>query len=328
MAEIVERPLGVVGSSEEPFSGRLVVRVFPHGDVEALYVTAPGPSECERLNAWLQDAGIDNRVTPKALATGHSYAYGGGSSDPSSEAEAEANTERVARRAKQRVRWCLKAVGADRMLTLTWRENMTDVAKAKSILHRFIGMCRKRWPGFQYVGVPEPQERGAMHWHIGVRGHVAIDTLRGFWWRALGCRVRFIDGKPCLKGLDGVWSSKPGDLTPGNVHMKPPRSRGQQRRTWQADRMAQYMAKYISKTIEGGTCHLASYSATRGLSWRADRYAVRAEAFTDVAGCVLRVLNETGANLPYLWTAPDRRVIWASGLIDEPPPDFQRTPSC
>ena len=35
------------------------VRVFPHGDCEAIYKSGFAPSEVERFNEWLADAGVD-----------------------------------------------------------------------------------------------------------------------------------------------------------------------------------------------------------------------------------------------------------------------------
>ena len=87
------------------------MRVFPHGDCEAIYKSGFAPSEVERFNEWLADAGVDNRV--RSL----------GPAPVLTEAEREArrqqqetNEERAARRAKQAVRWKVKAIGADRML--------------------------------------------------------------------------------------------------------------------------------------------------------------------------------------------------------------------
>src|SRR4051812_29075907 len=55
--------LGVAGPEGEPFAGRVWLRKFPHGDVELLYRAGRSPGELERLNVWLEDAGIENRVT-------------------------------------------------------------------------------------------------------------------------------------------------------------------------------------------------------------------------------------------------------------------------
>jgi hypothetical protein len=58
------------------------------------------------------------------------------------------------------VRLRCKAIQADRMITLTYRENMEDKARLKrdfDALQRRLGALG----GFQYVAVAERQKRGA-----------------------------------------------------------------------------------------------------------------------------------------------------------------------
>ena len=98
--------LGVVGRADASFAGRAWVRRFPHGDVELLYRSSGAPSELEQLNAWLEDAGIENRVTRLAPP-----GYGRQAPSAERQASAESNAERSVRRAKQRVRWSAKAIG-------------------------------------------------------------------------------------------------------------------------------------------------------------------------------------------------------------------------
>jgi hypothetical protein len=314
MAEILAGSLGVVGNLENPYSGRLTVRRFPFGDVEALYCAGEAPSPAQVLNAYLADDGSEVRFTDRQLLGLPPKPKPAPSSVPP-----ESSPERVARRARQRCRWLVKAIGGDRMVTLTWRENMTDISEAKKALVKFVRLCNERFSGFQYVAVPELQERGAFHWHMGVRGFFPVDTLRGLWWRALGLRVRWHLGRPSVKLPCGTWSENPGIYSPGTVNLRSPQSRGQKRRTWQADRMAAYMAKYISKAIEGGQDGRASYSASRGIEWIAQRYAVRALTYVDVSTVFFGVLQSEGVSSPFLWAADDRRVLWASGVTSAGP---------
>lgn len=300
MADIVSAHLGLVGAADDPFSGRVTVRRFPHGAAEVVYTSARGPSELETLNAWFVDAGIDNKVLAGRVSGVGSRP--GGESVGDSE---ESNAARSARRAKQRVRWSLKAVGADRLLTLTYRENQTDFRLAKKHLAKFVAMCRRRWPGFQYVAIPEEQVRGAWHWHLGVRGFQNVDVLRGYWWRAVGERVSWSDeGKPVL--VNAMQS-------PGNVDVTTPRHRGQARRVWDVDRLCNYLSKYLTKAIEGGLDHLSSYSVTRGLKWIAERYVIRALDFPGVVQAFFDVLDQCGVQRPWMYQSPDRCVLWASG---------------
>lgn len=301
MTDIVSPALGLVGDADSPYAGRVVVRHF-NGTSEAVYISSRGPSECEQLNAWFVDAGIDNRVSP------HRYPVKAAKPDQADADQAaeptETNSERVARRAKQRIRWSAKAIGADRMLTLTYRENQTDFVLAKAHLAKFVRMCRERWPSFKYVAVPEQQKRGAWHWHLALQGFVNIDAVRGFWWRSIGYRVKFSEGgKPVL--LDA-------SETPGNIDVATPRTRGQKRRTWQIDRLCAYLSKYMTKAVMGGLDHKASYSVTRGLTWRVERFVVRALTFPQVVTGFFNVLEAAGVQSRYLFQAEDRRTLWAA----------------
>lgn len=72
----------------------------------------------------------------------------------------ESNLLDAAKRAKQQVRLRCKAIGADRMITLTYRENMQD----RDRLKRDFDALRRRLAKlstFQYVATPERQKRGA-----------------------------------------------------------------------------------------------------------------------------------------------------------------------
>ena len=51
-------------------------------------------------------------------------------------------------------------------LTLTFKENITDVKKANIIFNRFIVRMRKRIEDFKYIAVIEFQQRGAVHYHL------------------------------------------------------------------------------------------------------------------------------------------------------------------
>lgn len=87
------------------------------------------------------------------------------------------NDEDAGRRAKQKVRDCCKAISADRMVTLTYRVNMTDRKKA---LKDWKAFCRRlgKVQKFHYVAVIEEQERGALHFHVAVRGRQSYVLLR------------------------------------------------------------------------------------------------------------------------------------------------------
>jgi len=304
--------VSVVGQADNPYSGRIWLREFPHGDYEVLYKShGKGPSECERINAWLQDSGSDNRVSPSSF--GLSIRVAEVDSDRAPESP-ETTAERVARRAKQKVRWNLKCIGADRLLTLTFRENLTDYARAEQHLTKFLALCRREWgASFKFCAVPEPQKRGAWHFHLALRGFWNIDKLRGFWWRALGVKVAFSDeGKPVMLSES---------VTPGNVDITSPRVRGQVRRSWAVDRLASYLAKYVGKVIgENDLGGKPSYRCTRGLKPDLQRFLVKALTFADVLSVFLPLASPNPLDSPFLFQAPDRSVLWAAGRIGKTQP--------
>lgn len=53
-----------------------------------------------------------------------------------------------------------------KFVTLTFRKNMTDVAKANKIFSKFIMRLNYRYPNFKYISIIEFQKRGAVHYHF------------------------------------------------------------------------------------------------------------------------------------------------------------------
>lgn len=51
-------------------------------------------------------------------------------------------------------------------ITLTFKENITDIAYANRIFHSWVVNVRKIKKDFKYVAVPEFQKRGAVHYHV------------------------------------------------------------------------------------------------------------------------------------------------------------------
>lgn len=310
-------PASMVGATENPVSGRMWRRDFAHGDFELIYRShAQAPSEVERINAWLHDSGDDNRVTAKGL-----YGISLSSLSPGEKEKRESvetNEQRVARRAKQKLRWLIKSIGADRLLTLTFRGEVTDYIEANATLTKFLAICRREWGDeFKFAAVPEIQPRrlartgvAVWHFHLALRGFWNIDKLRGFWWRAIGEKVAFsAEGKPVLLEVSE---------TPGNVDITSPRVRGQVRRQWAIDRLAGYLAKYVGKSIgENNLQGHPSYRGTRGLHPELNRYVVRALTFLDVLEVFLASASSSDA-APYIFQSEDRAILWASGRLGPP----------
>jgi len=133
----------------------------------------------------------------------------------------ESTLKKSQQRAKAQVRRKILSMQADRLLTLTFRENVTDIDEAWKILKYFIKLMRWRFKDFQYVVVPEYQKRGAVHFHLAVRGYYHANTVRRLWHRAAGEHG-------------------------GNVDITSPR-KYISKNSWNPRRIGAYLSKYMNK---------------------------------------------------------------------------------
>lgn len=124
-------------------------------------------------------------------------------------------------RARTNVRRKALAMQADRMLTLTFRENLEDIDIAWDRFKYFSKLMRFRYrEKWQYIAVPEYQKRGAVHFHLAISGYYHVQTIRRLWGRAVG---RF----------------------GGNVDITSPKKFG--KKSWNPKRISNYISKYIAK---------------------------------------------------------------------------------
>lgn len=97
-------------------------------------------------------------------------------------------------RARVTVRRKVLTIAADNLLTLTFRENVTDIDDAWKCFHYFIKQMRKRYrERWRYVAVPEYQKRGAVHFHLAIAGYYHHSTVRRCWLAAVGEKGGNID---------------------------------------------------------------------------------------------------------------------------------------
>jgi hypothetical protein len=134
-----------------------------------------------------------------------------------------------ASRARTSLRRTIQAGGFDAMLTLTYRENQTDIRRAWGDFNKFARAVRDAQGVFLYVAVAEQQKRGAWHLHVAVKGWQDLELLRRCWKRAGG---------------------------DGNIDV----------RKWHGpvQRMASYMSKYISKSFTQDELNERSHHRYRG----------------------------------------------------------------
>lgn len=154
----------------------------------------------------------------------------------------ESNDVDAGKAAKKAVREKCKTIGADRMVTLTYRENVTDREKALADWKAFTRRMRK-YKAFHYVAVMELQERGAIHFHVAVQGRQCYHLLRSIWLSIVGNTA---DGK-----------------SGGNVDVRNPARFGFGKDG--VHKLAAYIAKYCTKSMECRQLDQKRFFASRGI---------------------------------------------------------------
>jgi len=174
----------------------IVVRDYGNGIVEAGLSSVPSPNQDQ----------VDRRRKQRDQ------------DDPSPVSASAPDLERSMRRSKATVRRKCMAGGLDHLLTLTYRENVTDLESAFADLTRFIRLVRMTNSNWKYVAVAEYQKRGAVHFHLAVRGFQQVQLLRHIWLRVVG---------------------------EGNIDVQSPKHT--LRSAWALPKLAGYITKYITK---------------------------------------------------------------------------------
>jgi hypothetical protein len=165
----------------------------------------------------------------------------------------EASEQASARRARKNVRLRCKSIGADRMVTLTFRQNITDRLVALKYWKAFVRRL-SRVKAFQYVAVIEVQQRGAIHFHVAVHGRQSYALLRSIWQDILG------------KDEEGRQM--------GQVNVRDPHKFGFGAKGHH--RLAAYISKYCGKQMDARDINEKRYFCSKGISipeiesWRVD----------------------------------------------------------
>lgn len=154
----------------------------------------------------------------------------------------EASEEFAARRARKTVRHRCKAIGADRLVTLTYRENITDRAVALKDWKAFVRRLSKV-QDFHYVAVIEMQQRGAIHFHVAVKGRQCYALLRSVWQGVLG-----LDEAGRQRGQVNVRDPHKFGFNKGGNH-----------------KLASYIAKYCGKQMDVRDLNEKRYFCSRGI---------------------------------------------------------------
>lgn len=143
--------------------------------------------------------------------------------------------EQAAKRAKKRVRRLCKAMGANTLLTLTYRANEQDMARCKRDLKEFNRRMLRLIPGFRFVAAFERQERGACHIHLATERMPAELPARN------GVKVK------SFNVIRAVWRSVTKGRE-GNIDVQAAKRHSQRTPA----RIASYIAGYIIKSFQEG----------------------------------------------------------------------------
>lgn len=148
------------------------------------------------------------------------------------EERSQESLDRARTRARQKVRYHAKNIAANRLLTLTKRENeetgLSTPEEWQQYWARFCRVYKKYYPDqpFMFVAVIE-QHKGSEHFHLHIATYskhkMPLEVMRHIWWDICGGR-----------GM-------------GNIDIRYIRQQGHQGTA----RIAQYLSKYISKGFDG-----------------------------------------------------------------------------
>jgi hypothetical protein len=156
-------------------------------------------------------------------------------------------------RSKKKIRYLIKSMGCDRLLTLTKRENdpenyMTTEQWA-DCWDRFNRLCKKAGVALQYVAVLERHKKGNYHLHAAIVGKVSVNLIRG------------------------IWQAITGGKGSGNVDIAMRRNcTDHQRRAG----LAKYVSKYVAKQIGQTEFNKKRYWSTRHKLPTSKRYILKA----------------------------------------------------
>ena len=180
----------------------------------------------------------------------------------------EANEERALRRARTRLRRLVLASGASYLLTLTYRENVTDFDRASEDLRVFLRFVKRAYPKYAYIAVAERQKRGAWHWHLAVCGWQDLAFLRSTWLRVVG---------------------------DGNIDVSPPRGSGDRRLA-----LVRYLSKYLSKGFaEEHVFNGRRFRASHRIAVPERKYYIPARSFEQAKAYCEDWLRRTGKQVGF-----------------------------
>ncbi len=193
------------------------------------------------------------------------------------------NEDRAIRRAKSRLRQLVLGANLTHLLTLTYRENVTDFNRASDDLNRFVRKVRFHLPPWLYVAVAEQQERGAWHWHLAVRGRQDVELLRQLWREIVG---------------------------EGNIDVSAPKGTRKDQRLY----LVQYLGKYLVKAFATGDRKLNKhrFRSSRKIQVPMECFTLSLRSERPVMDVALDKLKEaSGGSVGFVWDGEGMLAGWA-----------------
>jgi len=99
---------------------------------------------------------------------------------------AEENIRRRIYRVKRDIKRLALANQLYRLMTLTFRENVTDVDEADRYFNKYMYALRVRGYKLEYIMVRERQERGAIHYHVLISDYLPFRIAFEMWNSVVG----------------------------------------------------------------------------------------------------------------------------------------------
>lgn len=218
------------------------------------------------------------------------------------------NRQRAAKRAKQNVRYLVKSLFADHMLTFSYRENVLDRARVAADWKEFVRLFRLRNPDWKYLAVLEKQERGSLHIHVAVHGKQDIKWLLRCWLLAIG--QSYDDVSSWLFG--GV---KLAEKSLGAVNVESPKKRwGGSSKSWKRDKLSGYLTKYIGKEFEDADKYAKKYWCSRNTEKpKIERFWMKAQTYEQAIIEAHDLIYYRGVTSLSMWNDHSAAVVWITG---------------
>jgi hypothetical protein len=244
-----------------------------------------------------------------------------------------ANARRAAQRARQSLRLVLKTINASYLWTFTFRDNIEDLAQVQKIYTKFRRLFVEKYPEAKFLTVPErhSENRTGWHLHTAVADRLDINWVRRCWWMALGHKVtiEYQDNNGRTKPVliphvqkAGEWVRAQSSEVRGNVDVRARKRRfGTEDQSWNPERLAMYLAKYMDKTFTDAQASTRRYWPSKGCERpRVKKFwlmATNVEEAIIEAHAIVKELHGM-ANLS-IYLSRDYMSLWVSGTGQEPP---------